>query len=341
MNPAETRALGRTGVRLTQLGFGGASIGELFAKVSEADSHACLRAAWDSGIRYFDTAPWYGRGLSELRTGAGLRDRPRDEYVLSTKVGRWLRAPADLATFSRAPWTGGLSFEVVFDYSYDGIMRAYEQSQLRLGLTRYDLAIIHDLDLLYHAPERRLDTHFAHLATSGFRALSELKAAGLIRGIGAGINALGLIPRFLDLFDMDFFLVAMPYTLLHQEVLEEEFPRCVKRGVGFVIGAVFSSGVLATGAVPGAHYNYAPAPPDILERVRRIEAVCARHGVPLPAAALQFPLSHPGVASVIPGASRPAQVERNVAAFRHPIPADLWAELKAERLLSEDAPVPS
>lgn len=341
MNPAETRALGRTDVRLTQLGFGGASIGELFVKVQEEDALACLRAAWDAGIRYFDTAPWYGRGLSELRTGAGLRDRPRDEYVLSTKVGRWLRAPADPGRFSTAPWTGGLRFEVIFDYSYDGIMRSYEQSQLRLGLTRYDLAIVHDLDLLYHAPEWRLAAYFGQLATSGFRALSELKASGLIRGIGAGINALGLIPRFLDLFDMDFFLVAMPYTLLHQEVLHEEFPRCVERGVGFVIGAVFSSGILATGAVPGAHYNYAPAPPDILERVRRIEAVCARHGVPLAAAALQFPLGHPNVASVIPGASRPAQVERNVAAFRHPIPGDLWAELKAEGLLCEDAPVPS
>jgi D-threo-aldose 1-dehydrogenase len=341
MNPAETKALGRTGVRLTQLGFGGASIGELFVRVPEQDALACLHAAWDAGIRYFDTAPWYGRGLSELRTGAGLRERPRGEYVLSTKVGRWLRPPADPARFSTAPWIGGLRFEVVFDYSYDGIMRAYEQSQLRLGLTGYDLAIIHDLDLLYHAPEQKLAAYFEQLATSGFGALSALKAAGLIRGIGAGINALGLIPRFLDLFDMDFFLVAMPYTLLHQEVLEQEFPRCVEDGVGFVIGAVFSSGILATGAVPGAHYNYAPAPPDILERVRRIETVCARHNVPLAAAALQFPLGHPSVASVIPGASRPSQVERNVAAFRHPIPRDLWAELKAEGLLCEDAPVPS
>lgn len=341
MNPTETRALGRTNVRLTQLGFGGASIGELFVKVPEADALACLRAAWAAGIRYFDTAPWYGRGLSELRTGAGLRDRPRDEFVLSTKVGRWLRPPADPASFSTAPWTGGLRFEVVFDYSYDGIMRSYEQSQLRLGLVRYDLAIIHDLDLLYHAPESKLATYFAQLATSGFRALAELKAAGLIRGIGAGINALGLIPRFLDLFDMDFFLVAMPYTLLHQEVLDEEFPRCVERGIGFVIGAVFSSGILATGAVSGAHYNYAPAPPDILERVRRIEAVCARHAVPLAAAALQFPLGHPSVASVIPGAERPEQVVRNVASFRHPIPKDLWAELKAEGLLCAAAPVPA
>ena len=341
MNPAETRPLGRTGVRLTQMGFGGASIGELFVKVPEEDALACLRAAWDAGIRYFDTAPWYGRGLSELRTGAGLRDRPRGEYVLSTKVGRWLQAPADPARFTTAPWIGGTRFEVVFDYSYDGIMRAYEQSQLRLGLTRYDLAIIHDLDLLYHAPEEKLTAYFEQLAASGFRALSELKTAGLIRGIGAGINALGLIPRFLDLFEMDFFLVAMPYTLLHQDVLLEEFPRCVKQGIGFVIGAVFSSGILATGARPGAHYNYAPAPPEILERVRRIEAICARHRVPLAAAALQFPLGHASVASVIPGASRPDQVQRNVIAIEHPIPGALWAELKAERLLRQDAPVPA
>ena len=341
MNPADTRQLGGTDVRLTQMGFGGASIGELFVNVPEEDAFACLRAAWDAGIRYFDTAPWYGRGLSELRTGAGLRDRPPGEYVLSTKVGRWLRPPADPARFSTAPWTGGLRFEVVFDYSYDGIMRAYEQSQLRLGVTRYDLAIIHDLDLGYHRPEQRLTAHFAQLAASGFRALSELKRAGLIRGIGAGINARGLIPRFLDLFDMDFFLVAMPYTLLHQEVLQDEFPRCVERGVGFVIGAVFSSGILATGAAPRAHYNYASAPPEILERVRRIEAVCVRHNVPLAAAALQFPLGHPSVASVIPGASRPEQVRRNVAAFGQPIPRDLWAELKAEALLRDDAPVPS
>jgi len=323
------------------MGFGGASIGELFVSVPEEEALACLRAAWEAGVRYFDTAPWYGRGLSELRTGAGLRDRPREEYVLSTKVGRWLRAPADPANFNRAPWIGGLRFEVVFDYSYDGIMRAYEQSQLRLGLTRYDLAIIHDLDLGYHAPEEKLGTYFAQLATSGFRALSELKTAGLIHGIGAGINALGLIPRFLDLFDMDFFLVAMPYTLLHQEVLQDEFPRCVERGIGFVIGAVFSSGILATGAIPAAHYNYAPAPPEILERVRRIEAVCARHGVPLAAAALQFPLGHPNVAAVIPGASRPSQVQRSVSAFEHPIPNALWAELKAESLLRQDAPVPA
>lgn len=341
MDPTARRALGRTGVEVTQLGLGGASIGELFNKVREEDAIATVRAAWDAGMRYFDTAPWYGRGLSELRMGAGLRDRPRAEYVLSTKVGRWLRAPTDPARFSAAPWTGGVPFEVVFDYSYDGIMRSYEQSQLRLGTARYDLAVIHDLDHLYHGSGLKLDGYFAQLATSGWRALEELRAAGLIRGIGAGINARGLIPRFLDLVDVDYFLVATPYTLLHQEILDDEFAAAVERGCGFVIGAVFQSGILATGAVDGAMYNYAPAPLDVLERVRRIEAVCARHGVPLAAAALQFPLGHPAVAAVIPGAFHPDQVRRNVETFQHPIPVDLWAELKHERLLREDAPVPT
>lgn len=341
MDPGARRVLGRTGVEVTQLGFGGASIGELFVKVPEEDALATLRAAWDHGIRYFDTAPWYGRGLSELRTGAGLRDRPRDEFVLSTKIGRWLRAPAGPETFDGAPWIGGAPFEVVFDYTYDGIMRAYEQSQLRLGIARYDLAVVHDLDLLHHAPEAKWAAYFGQLAASGWRAVTELKAAGLIRGAGFGINTLGMIPRFLDALDPDFFLVAMPYTLLHQEVLDEEFPLCVERGVGFVVGAVFQSGILATGAIEGATYNYAPAPPEVLEKVRRIDAVCARHRVPLAAAALQFPLGHSNVAAVIPGAFRPEQVARNAQTFRHPVPADLWAELKHEGLLRENAPVPS
>lgn len=341
MDPSARRTLGRTGVGLTQLGFGGASIGELFRRVPEEDGVATVRTAWDAGIRYFDTAPWYGRGLSELRTGSGLRGRPRDEFVLSTKVGRWLRAPADGADGGGPPWIGGTGFQVEFDYTYDGIMRSVEQSRLRLGLTRFDLAIIHDLDHLYHGTGASLNERFTELRSSGWRALEELRASGQIRGIGAGINARGLIARFLDLVDLDFFLVAMPYTLLHQEVLDDEFPAATERGVGFVIGAVFQSGILATGAIEGAMYDYAPAPPDVLERVRSIEAICARHGVPLAAAALQFPLGHPAVASVIPGAFHPDQVARNVAAFRHAIPADLWAELKHEGLLREDAPVPA
>jgi D-threo-aldose 1-dehydrogenase len=341
MDPTARRSLGRTGVQVTQLGYGGAAIGELYASVPEDDARATLDAAWEAGIRYFDTSPWYGRGLSELRTGAALRERPRDAFTLSTKVGRWLHPPADPATFDRAPWVGGLPFEIVFDYSYEGIMRAYEQSQLRLGMPSYDLAIVHDLDVRHHGQGARLDWFLGQLAGSGWRALDELKRGGAIRGIGAGINERGMIGRFLDHFDIDFFLVAMPYTLLHQEVLEDEFPACERRGVGFVIGAVYQSGILASGPLPGARYNYLPAPPDVLERVARIEQVCMRHDVPLAAAALQFPLGHPAVASVIPGASRPDHVERNAASLRHPIPGGLWEELKAAGLMRADAPTPT
>jgi D-threo-aldose 1-dehydrogenase len=341
MDPIARRTLGSTGVEVTQLGLGGASIGELFVRVPEIDSFQAIRAAWDAGIRYFDTAPWYGRGLSELRMGAGLRGEARGAYTLSSKIGRWLRAPSDPESFSTSPWLGGSPNEVVFDYSYDGIMRGFEQSQQRLGITRLDVAWVHDLDHLYHGTGEKLAFHFGQLAASGWRAVDELKAAGLVRAVGAGINDLGLIPRFLDLVPVDAFLVAMPYTLLDQAVLEHEFPACEARGIGFVIGSPFASGILAKGDTPDAKYAYAEPSDQIRARVRRIQAVCERHGVPLAAAALQFPLGHAFVAAVIPGASRPSQVERNVALFAHPIQPDLWAELKHEGLLREDAPVPA
>jgi D-threo-aldose 1-dehydrogenase len=339
MDPLVRRTVGQTGVEVTQLGFGGASIGELNLVIDEAVAVDAVRAAWDAGIRYFDTAPWYGRGLSELRIGSGLRGKPKDEYILSTKIGKWLRGPKS-ATFDRGRWAGGCEMEIVFDYSYDGLMRAYEQSQLRLGMRRYDMATIHDLDHLYHGTGARLDWYFGQLAASGWRAIAELRDSGLIRAVGAGINARGLIPRFLDLMDLDYFLIAMPYTLLHQEVLDDEFPAAVERGCTFIIGSPFQSGILATGPKPGAMYNYAAAPADVQAKVGKIRDVCERHGVPLAAAALQFPLGHPAVSSVIPGASSPAQLERNVATFTHPIPSALWAELKDEGLLREDAPVP-
>lgn len=340
MDPSATRLVGRTGVAVTQLGLGGASYGELFHKVPEQEAYGAIQAAWEGGIRYYDTAPWYGRGLSELRTGSGLRDHPRAEYVLSTKIGRWLKASQD-PDYDGTPWFGGTPFEVVFDYTYDGIMRAYEQSQLRLGLARYDLAVIHDLDHMYHGAGVKYEGFLTQIATSGWRAVTELKASGLIRGIGAGVNELGMIPRFLDIVDLDFFLVAMPYTLLRQEVLEAEFPACVERGIGFVIGAPYQSGILATGPRPGANADYGAPSDEMNTVVGRIQTVCERYGVPLAAAALQFPLGHPSVAAVIPGARSAAHVQRNVEVFRHPIPTDVWAELKHEGLLRQDAPVPA
>ena len=334
------RRLGRTGMEITTLGFGGATIGGLPAPIPETQASATLEAAWEAGLRYFDTAPWYGRGVSELRVGRLLRERPRGEFVLSTKVGRILRAPRELASFDPAPWPGGLPFEVVFDYSYDGVMRAYEDSLQRLGLPRLDLAIIHDLDYVHHTPEVRVNAYLGQLATGGFRALADLRAAGLIRGIGVGINEDGMIPRFLELFDVDFFLVAGRYTLTEQGTLDTELAACLERGLGIVIGAVFNSGILATGAVPGARYNYADPTPEQVATVERAQAVCRRHGVPLAAAALQFPLGHPAVASVIPGPMRPEHVARNVDNLSLSIPAELWAELKAAGIVRPDAPTP-
>jgi D-threo-aldose 1-dehydrogenase len=340
MDPFARRRLGRTDVEITQLGLGGAGLGDLFDIVDDADAGATLRAAWEAGIRYYDTSPWYGRGQSEHRFGRALYRRPRGDYVLSTKVGRLFRAFHDAEHFEQGFWRGGLTFRHRFDYGYDGVMRSFEDSLQRLGLPRIDLLLIHDLDFSHHGTEARVAAYLTELHNGGWRALTELKQSGLIRGIGAGINERGMMPRFLDLMDIDFFLVAMPYTLLDTDVLDNEFPLCAERGAGFVIGAPFASGILATGAVRGARYRYVDATPEVLAKVKRIEAVCARHNVPLAAAALQFPLGHPSVASVIPGALLPEHVTRNVAAFRHPIPAAFWAELKHEGLLRADAPVP-
>jgi D-threo-aldose 1-dehydrogenase len=340
MSEFERRRLGRTDVEVSVLGFGGATIGGLTGRIPEDQAQATLDAAWDEGIRYFDTAPFYGLGLSELRVGRLLRERPRAEFVVSTKVGRILRAPVDLER-RRTSWPGGLGFEFKFDYTYDGILRAYEDSLQRLSLTRIDLAIVHDLDLGAHAPQRRWEAFMGQLMTSGWRALDELRSARVIRGIGVGINPRGMIPHFLELFDPDFFLVAGRYTLMEQQVLDDELPACVERGVGVVIGAVFNSGLLATGPAPGARYDYTDPTPERIETVSRIKAVCDRYAVPLVAAALQFPLAHPAVASVIPGPVTPEQARSNAAGVRQSIPSDLWRELKHEGLLRADAPTPA
>jgi D-threo-aldose 1-dehydrogenase len=335
-----TRRLGRAEVVVTELGLGTAPLGENWDIIAEDEAGALLGAAWEGGVRYFDTSPWYGKGQAEHRLGRALYRRARGEFVVSSKVGRLLRRPLKPGPFARGDWLGGLEFDAVFDYSYDGIMRSFEDSLQRLGMNRIDVLLIHDLDAWHFKTEAKVGAYMNQLFTSGWRALEELRDQGVIKGIGAGFNTMGTIPRYLELFDIDFFLLAMRYTLLEQDVLDREFALCAERGVGVVIGGPYNSGILATGAVAGAMHNYSPAGPAVLERVARIEAICRAHGTPLDAAALQFPLGHPIVAAVIPGAVSRAQVARNLAAFRHPIPADLWAELKHERLLRPDAPAP-
>jgi D-threo-aldose 1-dehydrogenase len=341
MDAIERRTLGETNVSVTKLGFGGAGIGDLTEVLKEDQAQQILQAAWDGGIRYYDTSPFYGHGKSEHRMGTFLRQQPRSEFVLATKVGRVFKAAPDAARRQPSQFVGGLPFDLAFDYSYDGIMRSYEDSLQRLSLPSIDFLLIHDLDFWFHKTEALVTAYLAQMATSGWRALEELRRSGAIKGVGAGINELGMMPRFLDLIDLDFFLVALSYNLLTQEVLDEELPRCAEAGVGIVGGAIFASGILATGAVNGASYNYAPASPEILEKTRRIEAVCARHNTPLAAAAMQFPLAHPLVATIIPGAIRPEQVEKNLQLLRHPIPAQLWIDLKDEGLLAANAPTSS
>lgn len=340
MSAIKTRQVGKTTAQVTELGLGGAPLGDLFEPLTEEQAQRTLQAAWDAGVRYFDTAPFYGYTKSEHRVGHFLRQQPRQEFVISTKIGRVFRPARNPATFDKGLWSGGLPFEFTVDFSYDGIMRSYEDSLQRLSLPSIDLLVIHDLDFYFHKKEAKVAAYLNQLFTSGWRALEELRASGQIKGVGAGINELGMMPRFLDLVDLDFFLVAYGYNLLTQEMLAQEFALCAERNVSIIIGAVFASGILATGAVPGARYFYAPASDEMMEKTRRIEAICKKHGTPLPAAALQFLLANPIVSAIIPGALAPEHVQANVKLLQQPIPSALWAELKASGLVQANAPTP-
>ncbi len=323
------------------LGFGGAPLGNLFTEVDRADVDATLEAAWAVGIRYFDTAPLYGLGLSERRLGDFLRSRAREQYVLSTKVGRLLITPPPDEAVQTKEWpVGALPFDVVFDYSYAGIMRSYEDSLQRLGLDRIDYLVVHDLDLWHHGSIEVVDDLTAQLAESGVHALEELRDSKRIRAFGAGVNEPGTIARLLPVLGPDFFLVAMEYTLLQHAALEIELAQCDRAGVAVVAAAVFNSGILATGAVDDARYNYGPASAEILDRVRRIERVCRDHGVTLPAAAMRFPTGHPAVVGVVVGARTAQEV---VSAAQHAsvdIDPALWPALRDQGLISTSVPIP-
>jgi D-threo-aldose 1-dehydrogenase len=339
LDPLAKRPLGKSGVAVTQLGFGGAPLGDFSALLPEAEAIATVEAAHAAGLTLFDTSPLYGHGLSEHRFGHVLRQKKRDSFVLSTKVGRWLRAKPE-KEIDRGWFKGGLNFEAIVDYSYDGTMRAFEQSLQRLGLNRIDVLLIHDVDIWTHGPEG-YEQHFRTAMMGAYRALDALRRAGTIAAVGIGVNEIAPCLRFAAEGDFDCFLLAGRYTLLEHAALDDLLPVCERKGIGIMLGGPYNSGILATGAIPDAKYNYKPAPPQVMERVARIEAVCRRHHVPIAAAALQFPLGHTSVSSIIPGAVAPAEVERNKGLIAMPIPADLWAELKHEGLMPASAPVPT
>ena len=330
------RRLGTTRTEVTQLGFGGAALGNLFRAVPEADAREAVEEALSLGVQYFDTAPYYGYGLSEHRIGAVLRTAARHEFRLSTKVGRLLRA--DLVQSRGTEFCDPLPFGAVFDYGYDATRRSLEDSLQRLGLGRIDIALIHDLDPSVHEP----DAHARYLKQArdgALRALAEMREQGIVTAIGLGINDSRAAEQFVREHALDVVLLAGRYTLLEQEAAESFLPECVRRGVSVVIGGPFNSGVLA-GDRAGA-YDYAPAPGSVRERVARLRAVCERHGVPLAAAALRFPFGQPAVASVIPGMRSAAEVRDNVRLFNTEVPGSLWEELRGEELLPAEIPAPA
>ncbi len=338
----DVRRVGTTELEIPVLGLGTCPLGGVYAAIDEPTARATYEAAWDEGIRLYDTAPWYGLGQAEHRTGRALYERSRDTYILTTKVGRVLRAPRDRAAFVPPAWQGPLSFEPHHIFTYDAILRSYEDSLQRLGINQVDALYIHDLDSGYFRTPEALDAKLRELDQGGgYRALEELKRAGEIKAIGAGINERGMIRRFLANADLDVFLVASRYTLLEQEIYSDEIREAGKRGASIVVGGAFSSGILATGLIDGAKYEYGAVPENVVERVRRLSAIASDHGVALAAAALQFPLAAPEVASVVFGAVTPEEIRANVGHFVAPIPAAFWSELHGEGLIAESVPIPS
>jgi D-threo-aldose 1-dehydrogenase len=337
MDPKSTRKLGPSPLNVTILGLGGVPLGDNYAPLPDAQADATIAAAYNSGIRYFDTAPLYGQGQSEHRFGRILRQLPKQDFVLSTKVGRYL-VPEAAEKVDHRWFKGGLNFRPVDNYSYDGVMRSIDQSFQRLGLNRIDILLIHDVDVwtFGEAYEQRF-----HEAMAGaYRAIDSLRAQGIIKAIGVGVNEIEPCIHFAQAGDFDCLMLAGRYTLLEQGALDKLLPLVEQKGMGILVAGPYNSGILATGAVPGAKYNYREAPPEIMKKVARIEVVCRRYDVPLAACALQFPFGHASISAMVPGAVAPEEIHRNVVLMSTKIPTDLWSELKHEGLLRSDAPVP-
>lgn len=328
----KTRTVAGTGVDVTALGVGGAPLGGNFAELSYGDAVGIIETAFSAGLNFVDTAPFYGFGRSERVVGDVLRGR---DYVLSTKVGRLL-APGPAEDPMSYGMIDPLPFHPVYDYTYDGIMRTFEDSFQRLGLDRIDFLLVHDIGEFQHGKEAN-DRHFGDLTESGYKAVAELKANGLVKGIGLGVNENDILMRALDIGAWDVFLLAGRYTLLEQTPLDALFPKCAAAGTSIICGGPFNSGVL----VGREMWNYAKAPQEVVTRVKKLQAVADRHGVDLPAAALQFPLGHDLVVSVIPGSRSSVEFSGILAWAEAEIPAAFWDDLRAENLLHPDAPTPS
>ena len=332
--------LGNGGLKFTELGFGTAPLGNLYKAISDDEARATLEAAWDGGVRYFDTAPLYGLGLSETRLNPFLRDKPRDEYILSSKVGRLIEYCNPEHRTGIGKWFNVPQRRENFDYTYDGVMRSFEHSFSRLGVDQIDILYVHDLCAFSHgskaASDMRVEEFFAG---RGYDAMISLRDQGMIKAIGGGVNEWEVCQTLAERGDFDLFLLAGRYTLLEQKALDSFLPLCEKRGIGIITGGPYNSGILATGAKPGSFYNYNPPPQDIIDRVNAIEVACSDHNVRMVDAAFQFPLLHPAHVAVIPGGQGVAEMAGNLQAAHAEIPAELWADLKVAGLMHVDAPI--
>ncbi|MEE2746823.1 MAG: aldo/keto reductase [Pseudomonadota bacterium] len=337
MQPQEKNKFGRSDLEVSAFGFGTAPVGNIFEEIDEKTSDEMFQVAWDSGVRFYYTAPMYGHGLSEYRTGYSLRWKNRSDFVLSSKVGRLLH-PARKEDINYAPWTNAGRFEVEFNYSYDATMRSVDDSLQRMGLESIDILYIHDIDKFTRGDEQ--PEVFETAMNGAWRALSKLRDERVVKAIGVGVNEWEVCQDALEQRDFDCFLLAGRYTLLEQEALDTFLPLCEQRNASVVVGGGFNSGILATGAKDGAKYNYSPAPETIKRRVQAIESVCKEFQVPLPAAALQFVVAHPAVPTFMAGTRTVKQLKQNIAWFSHPIPSEFWTALKSKRLIREDAPTP-
>lgn len=328
MDPLTRVQIGKTSLRVTRMGLGGAPLGGLFEDVKSDAAAATIRRTLELGINFFDTAPLYGHGKSEMRMGEGLAGIAVDSRVLATKVGRVLQ-PVEPGTLEKDEFDNPAPFKPVFDFSYDGVMRSFNESLKRLNLDRVDILHIHDPD-----------DYYDQAIKGAYPALDQLRREGRIKAVGAGMNQAEMLARFAREGNFDCFLLAGRYSLIDHTGLKELLPLCVEKQISIIIGGPYNSGILATGARPGAKFNYADAPPEILEKVRKVEEVCARHQVPMKAAALQFPLAHPAVAAIIPGARSVAELEENFRLITHPIPGDFWADMRKAGLIPPEAPTP-
>ena len=326
-------------LNFTELGFGAAPLGNLYRPHSNKDALATFESAWKAGIRYFDTAPLYGLGLSETRLGNFLYGKKRSDYVVSTKVGRVLEMSTPTERTAIGKFFDTPSRKEKFDYTYDGFMRSFEFSFERLGLDSIDILLVHDCDIWTHGSKAASDEHISTVMKSGYKALLKLRDEKVIKAFGVGVNEWQVCQTMAEQGDFDLFLLAGRYTLLEQEQSLNSFlPLCEKRGIGIILGGPYNSGILATGAKKGAFYNYEPAPKAILDRVAKIEKVCKANKVKIAQAALRFPLTHPAVVTVLAGASSPREVAQNVETLSARIPKKLWTQLKAEGLLDPRAP---